>query len=114
MRSWYSASSSALPSAGAGRGGALPSAGMREEALRGAHAVHQRLHIRFVVVDVERGARRRGDIEAPHQRLRAMVAGTDADAALVQYCRKVVRVDPLDGERDDTAPVRERGTVDEH
>ena len=45
-------------------------------------------------VEVEARARRRGDAEARHQRLRAVVAGADGDALPVEDLGDVVRVDP--------------------
>ena len=54
-------------------------------------------------VDGERRARRRGDAEAPHQRLRAVVAGADADALAAEDLGHVVRVHAVERERDERA-----------
>ena len=51
-------------------------------------------------VDAEAGAGRRGDAEAVHQRLRAVVAGADGDAVAVEDLGDVVGVDALELERD--------------
>ncbi len=53
-----------------------------------------------------------GDAEHFHQRLRAMVAGADRDARIVQYGGGVVRVHPLDVEADDSGAVL--GAVKRH
>ena len=50
-----------------------------------------------------------GDAEAAHQRLRAVVAGADADALAAEDLGDVVRVDALEGERDEAAAVLELG-----
>ena len=52
-------------------------------------------------VDVETRARRRGNAEARHQRLRAVVACADGDALPVEDLGNVVGVDAVDVERDD-------------
>ncbi len=52
-------------------------------------------------VEVEARARRRGDAEAGHQRLGAVVARAHGDALPVEDLRDVVGVDALDVERDD-------------
>ena len=54
--------------------------------------VHQRVDLRARVVDVERGACGRGDLQARHHRLRAVVSGTNRDAVAVQHLPDVVRV----------------------
>ena len=54
-------------------------------------------------VDGEARAQRAPDAEALHQRLGAVMPGADRDAPLVEQRGAVVRVDPLDVERDDRA-----------
>ena len=63
-------------------------------------------------VEVEARARRRGDAEPRHQRLRAVVAGADGDAFPVEDLRDVVRVDPGDVERDDPGAALHRRAED--
>ena len=62
-------------------------------------------------VEVEARARRRRDAEPRHQRLRAVVAGADRDALPVEHLRDVVRVDPVDVERDDPGAALRRRAV---
>src|ERR1051325_10832836 len=46
-----------------------------------------------VVIDVERRARGRRNAKAPHQRLRAVMPGADADAVAIQNRGEIVRMD---------------------
>ena len=52
----------------------------REDIAGAVERIGQRIDIIGVVVQVEAGARRRIHAEQAHQRLRAMVAGTDGHA----------------------------------
>src|SRR5204863_509628 len=58
------------------------------------------------VVKRERSAGGGGDVEKLHHRLRAMVAGADGDALLVEYRADVVRMNALDSERQNARLVR--------
>jgi MFS family permease len=65
------------------------------------------------VVDGKRGTRRRRDAESAHQRLRAVVTGSHADAVPPQDLADVVGVSALEGEGHKRAPVfRRRRSVD--
>src|SRR6266487_2138151 len=65
-------------------------------------------------VEVEAGPVRRRDAKLGHQRLAAVVAGTNRDAVHVEDLCHVVRVDPFDVERDDSrTPVGGRAVADE-
>src|SRR5439155_16713681 len=58
-------------------------------------------------VEVEAGAVRRRDAELRHQRLAAVVPGTDGDAVHVEDLRDVVRMHAVEIERKDAgAPLR--------
>ena len=52
----------------------------------------------FRVVERERGARRRRQIESLHHRLRAMMSGAYGDALLIQNRANVVRMDVFNRE----------------
>ena len=56
---------------------------------------------------MRREARPRGrfDAEPAHQRLRAVMAGADGDARVIQYGGDVVRMHPVDVEADDSGAV---------
>jgi MFS family permease len=69
----------------------------------GAEAVDQPLHVRERVVHGERRARRRGDAEPAHQRLRAMVTGADTHPGASEDLADVVRVGAIKRERDQRA-----------
>src|SRR5688572_7040869 len=76
---------------------------------------HERVHVRRVVIDVRGRSGGRWDVQAPHQRLRAMVPRPDANSALVEHGREIVRVDAFDGEAHDTAALGQVArTVDLH
>src|SRR4029079_2607732 len=96
MSSRYRSSRPAIDSASLGS--------EREELLGAPERFYEGVDVVLVVVDVERGPGRRRDAEHPHQRLRAVVPGPDADAVLVEHLRDVVRVDALEGEGDRAAP----------
>ena len=76
-----------------------------ENPLNLVEPAHQRLDIRFIAVRREARARGRGDAEQVHQRLRAMMAGADRDALVVQYGADVVRMNPVEREADDSGAV---------
>ncbi len=65
--------------------------------------VHEGVDVGFVVVHVQRRPRRRRHPEPPHEGLGAVVSGADADPALVEHLREVVRVNALVGEGDHPA-----------
>jgi MFS family permease len=71
-----------------------------EHAADGAQAVDQPLHVRERVVHGERRARRRGDAEPAHERLRTVVTGPHAHAGASKDLPDVVRVRALKRERD--------------
>src|SRR6266516_1987296 len=64
-------------------------------------AVDQAVDVLGKRVEVEARAGRGGDAETRHQRLGAVVAGTNGDAFPVEDLRDVVRVDVLELEADD-------------
>src|SRR4051794_38475190 len=72
-----------------------------KHAADGAEALDQALHVRERVVHGERCARRRGDAEPAHQRLRAVVTGADAHAGAPEDLADVVRVRAVKRERDE-------------
>src|ERR1041385_9159556 len=53
----------------------------------------ERVDVVDVVIDVKRRARGRRNAKAPHQRLRAVVPGADADAVAIQNRGEIVRMD---------------------
>ena len=71
-----------------------------------AERVDEGVGVGFVVVNVERRARRGGDAQHAHERLGAVVAGAHADGLLVDDLGDVVCVDALEEERDRTAAHR--------
>jgi MFS family permease len=63
--------------------------------------VEQPVHVDARVVDRKRRSRRRGDAEPAHQRLRAMVPGTNAHARPAEDLANVVRMRAGERERDE-------------
>src|SRR6267378_8328131 len=78
-----------------GRGkGEGEASGRNAEQLSGfTHRGNERVDVVHVVVDVERCARCRRHAEPPHQRLRAVMPGADADAVAVEDRGEVVGMD---------------------
>src|SRR3954465_4250863 len=66
--------------------------------------IGQSVDIVFVVVQIEAGAGGGVDAEQAHQRLGAVMTGAQADVALVEHLRKIVRGDVAEAEA-------ERGTA---
>src|SRR5690348_7178955 len=62
-----------------------------EDCLRLLNARDQRIDVALVVVDVERSAGGRRHLEPSHERLRAVMAGTHANADLIENGGNVVR-----------------------
>ena len=60
----------------------------------------ERVRLFARVVEAERRAARGGHVEAHHQRLRAVMAGADGDAFLVEDRADVVRMHAFEHERD--------------
>src|SRR5512143_1133454 len=87
---------------------------MTENLLCLVHAFDERVDVRRIVVDVERSSRRSGNVEPAHQRLRAMVAGTNADTIAVENGREIVRMHIAHSEAHDSAAFFRRRTVDLH
>ena len=79
-----------------------------KELVRPDQRLGQRIDLGLGIVHGERGPARRRDAEPLHQRLRAVVAGAHRDARAVDDGRDVVRVQPVDAERDDGALARRR------
>ena len=55
-----------------------------EDVAGAVECIGQSVDVVTVVVQIEAGACRGGDAELPHQRLGAVVAGAEADVALVE------------------------------
>src|SRR6185503_18447492 len=60
--------------------------------------IGQSVDIVFVVVQIEAGAGGGVDAEQTHQRLGAVMAGAQADVALIEHLREVVRMDVAEAE----------------
>src|SRR6185436_18906059 len=82
-----------------------------EHVARALDTSYQRIDVGFGVVHIERRPRGRRHVQAPHQRLRTMMARANADADLVENRREIVRMDLRDREADHSAPVRRWRTV---
>src|SRR5687768_1915186 len=65
-----------------------------------------------VVVHVEGRTRGRAYVEPAHERLRAVIAGPDADSIAIQDSREVVGMYVAQSEAYDPAPVARRRAVD--
>src|SRR5450759_5462586 len=72
----------------------------REESLGGRERLDERVDVGLVVVHVERRPGGGRHPEHPHQRLRAMMPGSNAHAVLVDDLGDVMGVDALEQERD--------------
>src|SRR3954453_10601578 len=83
----------------------MPNSLFGENPLHLFDPTHQRFDVGAVAVRREARAGGRLDAEPAHQGLRAMVAGADGDARIVQYGGGVVRVHPIDVEADDPGAV---------
>src|SRR5438105_545923 len=86
---------------GKGEGGSGVLRGNAEELARFPYGSDESVDVVDVIIDVEGRARGRGNTQAPHQRLGAVVTGADTDAVAVQDRRKVVRMNVAVGERHD-------------
>src|SRR5687767_8166413 len=102
MSSWYIAWMFAL----------LSDMGVAEQLFGGHDAGYERVDVGLVVVHVEGRARGGWHVEPPHQRLRAVVAGADADAGAVENCREIVRMHVAEREADHAAALLSCGAVD--
>ena len=77
---------------------------VRTEDVGGAvERIGQSVDVVAVVVEVEAGAGGGVDAEQAHQRLGAVVAGADADVALVEHLADVVGVDVAEREAEHAA-----------
>jgi MFS family permease len=85
-----------------------------EYAPDGVQPVEQPIHVPGRVVHRERGARRRRYTQLAHQRLRAMMPSSDADADAAEDLTDVVRVRAVERERDERAAVRRRKRSVDH
>ena len=74
----------------------------RQDASRIVERAGERLQILPRVVHTERDSGGRGDPEATHEGLRAVMTGTDGDSSCVEDGPDVVRVRSLQRERQDT------------
>src|SRR6185503_21268016 len=84
-----------------------------EDSLRLLERIHEAVDLLRCVVDGERGARGAGHSETAHQRLRAVMARPDCDAAAVADLGEVVRVNAVEREAHKAAAVgRVRRPVD--
>src|SRR5258706_6569890 len=75
-------------------------------------ACNQSVDVALVVVHVERSARRRRYVEPPHQWLRAMMAGANANALTVENRRQIVGMHVAEGEAQNSAPLAGRRAID--
>ena len=69
-----------------------------EQAAHGLQRGRQRVDVVVVVVQRQRGPRRRRHAEPIHQRLAAMVAGADGHALAIENRPHVVRVHAVEDE----------------
>ena len=74
-----------------------------EKLFRFAERLDEHIHFVARVVEIKAGAGRRVDAEFLVQRHRAMVAGADGDAVLVEKRGEIVRVNVAEGERHQAA-----------
>jgi MFS family permease len=85
-----------------------------QDAANDAEAFDQPVDVLARVVHGERRTRRRRYAELAHQRLRAVMPGADADAAAAEDLPDVVRMRPVQRERDQRATVRRRKRAVDH
>src|SRR5512141_2967657 len=78
------------------------------------NAFDESVDVRRIVVDVERSSRRSRNVEPAHQRLRAVMAGTNADTIAVENGREIVRMHIAHREAHDSAAFLRRRTIDLH
>src|SRR6516225_6619617 len=71
----------------------------------------ERVDVVAAVIEIDAGTGRGRDVEALHQRLRAVMPRADGDALRVKDLGDVVRVDALDVEAEDARPVGRLGAV---
>src|SRR5574344_1300854 len=67
------------------------------------HFFAEQMRFLFRVVEVHTCTRRASNAERLHERLRAVVARADAHMLCVEYACNVMRMNIVDGERDDAA-----------
>src|ERR1700722_20215389 len=107
MISWYIDSSCITPPATLDGTAAFRSlrSSDPEELLRVPDPVSQRVDFLPGVVEVQDRPRTRLDAHGPVQRPVAVVARPDRDTAVVEHLADVVRMQPVERERDRTPPV---------
>ena len=76
---------------------------MTEYLLCLVHSGDQRIDVAAIVVNVERRASGRAHIEPSHERLRAVIAGANADPVAIENRRKIVRMHVAKCKAHDTA-----------
>jgi MFS family permease len=98
----------------ASRAGAAETSVELQDVADGPQPVEQAVDIGARVVHGERRPRRRRYTQLAHQRLRAVMAGSDADADAPEDLADVVRMRALERERDERAPIRRRKRAVNH
>src|SRR5258708_34078380 len=86
----------------------------REDRARVVDRAHEGIDVALITVNVERRTRRSRDAEPPHERLRAVMPGANADALLVQHRGQVVRMNIGHREAHDTTALLRLRTKDMH
>src|SRR5665213_586648 len=77
-----------------------------EEFVDATEPSYERVDVVLIVIEVKRGARGRSHAEGAHQGLRAVMAGADTDALLVEDLRDVMGVHVTECERDHARAIR--------